>query len=424
MIGGVILSSRKLGLPSATALVIGCMIGSGVFLLPAQLAPFGMNSIIAWVLTISGALLLAIVISRLVRAMPEAGGPIGIVRETFGPLAASLIGWSSWVSYWTAAATVAIAATSYLSFFFPILADNRALAAMTTIALITSVTLLNLRGARAAGAFQIVTTIIKLLPLIAVILILAMVSSTNPITIPVAQPVDLNLASITTAASLTLWALVGFEAAGLASDKIDRPEINVGRATVLGTAITGIIYLIVCTGILLTLPRDALAASNAPFALFIETYWSREAAYAVAGFAAISAIGALNGFVLIQGEIPLTMARSGLLPRWFGQANAAETPTRMLIISSLLACGLVLFNASKSLGSLFAFMALLSTSATLWLYLALAASAIRRGIVRWVAVIGGLYALWTLWGAGIAASGLSLALMLTAVPFYLWMRRA
>jgi basic amino acid/polyamine antiporter, APA family len=422
--GGTINGPRKLGLPTATALVVGSMVGSGVFLLPAQLAPFGWNSVAAWAITISGALMLAVVISRLTRARPDVGGPIGIVGETLGPFAATLIGWSTWVSYWTAVATLAIAAASYLSIFFPTLATDRTLAAAVTMAIIAAITLLNLRGARASGGFQLVTTILKLLPLIAVILILAALGAKG--TMPITPfPADgLSLAAITTSASLTLWALVGFEAVGLATDKIDRPEINVGRATVIGTALTGLIYIIVCSGILLTLPKETLAASNAPFSLFIETYWSRDAALGVAAFAAISAIGAMNGFVLIQGEIPLTMARNRLLPAWFGKTNDVGTPVRMQIISSLFACALVLFNSSKSLGSLFAFMALLSTSATLWLYLALAISALRLGIVRIIAAIGGLYALWTLWGAGTDASGLSLILMLTALPVYLWMRRS
>ncbi len=414
---------RKLGLPTATAFVVGSMIGSGVYLLPAQLAPFGWNSIVAWAITISGAMVLAIVISRLTRIRPTAGGPIGIVSDTFGPLAGTLIGWSTWVSYWTAVATLAIAATSYLSVFLPALATSRVLAAVTTIALIATITLLNLRGAHASGKFQFVTTLLKLLPLLAVMIILAARGAKG--TMPVTPfPVDgLSLAAITTSASLTLWALVGFEAVGLASDKIDRPEVNVGRATVIGTAVTGLIYIIVCSGILLTLPATTLAASNAPFSLFIETYWSRDAALAVAAFAAISAIGAMNGFILIQGEIPLTMTRAGLLPLWFGKTNAVGTPTRMIIISSLFASGLVLFNSSKSLGSLFAFMALLSTAATLWLYLALAASALRLRIAALLAAIGGIYALWTLWGAGLEASGLSLVLMLTALPAYVWMQR-
>lgn len=414
---------RKLGLPMATALVVGSMVGSGVFLLPAQLAPFGWNSVVAWAATISGALVLAIVISRLIRALPQSGGPIGIVTATLGPLAGTLIGWSAWISYWTAVATLAIAATSYLSVFLPVLATNRAFAAALTIALIGSVTLLNLRGARTAGGFQLGTTILKLMPLVAVVIILAGLGAKGTLRV-IPFPVEgLNFTSITTAASLTLWALVGFEAVGLASDKIDRPAINVGRATVIGTALTGMIYIAVCSGILLTLPQATLAASNAPFSLFIETYWSRDAAVAVAAFAAISAIGAMNGFVLIQGEIPLTMARAGLLPSWFGKINGAGTPVRMQVVSSLLACALVIFNSSKSLGSLFAFMALLSTSATLWLYLALAAASLRLRIAKILAAIGGLYALWTLWGAGFVATSLSLMLMLTALPVYFWMRR-
>ncbi len=416
--------ARKLGLPMATALVVGSMVGSGVFLLPAQLAPFGWNSVVAWALTISGALMLAVVISRLTRALPTAGGPIGVVSHIFGPFAATLIGWSTWVSYWTAVATLAIAATSYFSIFVPALATSRTLATVANIAIIGVITLLNLRGARASGGFQLLTTILKLMPLVAVVIILAVLGAKGSMPVTPFPTDGLNLAAITTAASLTLWALVGFEAVGLASDKIYRPETNVGRATVIGTALTGIIYIIVCSGILLTLPQGTLAASNAPFSLFIETYWSRDAALAVAAFAAISAIGAMNGFVLIQGEIPLTMARKGLLPAWFGKTNAVGTPVRMQIISSLFACALVLFNSSKSLGNLFAFMALLSTSATLWLYLALAASALRLGIAKALAVVGGLYALWTLWGGGIDASGLSLVLMLTALPMYFWMRRS
>lgn len=406
----------------ATALVVGSMVGSGVFLLPAQLAPFGWNSVAAWVITIGGALTLAVVIATLSRRSPNRGGPIGIVAHSFGPLAATLIGWSTWVSYWTASATVAIAAVSYLSVFVPALATNRAFAAGATVALIWLLTLLNLRGARTVGGFQLATTIIKLMPLFAVVIILAWLGGRG--TLPIAPfPVEgLNMAAITTSATLTLWALVGFESVGLCSDKVDRPEINVGRATIFGTAVTGLIYVIVCSGLLLTLPPDTLAASNAPFALFIETYWSREAALAIAAFAAISAIGALNGFVLIQGEIPLSMSRTNLLPAWFGHTDRAGTPVRMLIVSSILASALVLFNSSKSLGSLFTFMALLSTSATLWLYLALALAALRSKLVVVIAAIGGIYALWALWGAGVEASSLSLALMLTALPIYAWMR--
>ncbi len=411
---------RKLGLAMATALVMGNMIGSGVFLLPAKLAPFGWNGVIAWVLTTAGALTLAVLIGRLARTVPGGGGPIGAVEHAFGPAIATLIGWSAWISWWTAAAAVAIAAVSYLSVFVPTFASAPGLAAAAAIALIWLLTLLNLRGARAAGGFQLLTTVLKLMPLVVTIVILGVLAAQNTVRIAPLQLSALSVGAVTTSATLTLWALVGFESAGLASDKLDRPEVNVARSTVFGTALTGIVYILVCSGLVLTLPVASLTASNAPFALFIETYWSHEAALAVAAFAAISAIGALNGFVLIQAEIPLSMARAGLLPSWFGRADAMGTPVRMLIVSSLLASLLVLFNSSKSLGDLFQFMALLSTSATLWLYLALSLAALRLHAAGSIAVIGAAYALWALWGAGINESGLSLCLMLTALPLYAW----
>ncbi len=405
----------------ATALVVGNMVGSGVFLLPSSLAPFGWNAVAAWFLTIGGALVLAATIGRLSRALPDAGGPVGSVAIVLGPFAGVLIGWVAWVSYWTASATVAIAAVSYLSVFLPAIAAP-GLNALAACLLIAAVTGLNLWGARAAGGFQLVTTILKLLPLIAVAAILIGLGVQARLAVVPFPEGGLNPGAITTAAALTLWALVGFEAAGLVSDKIDRPEINVARATLFGTALTGLVYVVVCSGIVLTLPMSRLAASDAPFALFLETYATHGAALVVAGFAAISSIGALNGFVMVSGEIPLTMARAGLVPAWFGSIDTRGTPVPMLLTSSVLAMLLVAANSTRTTATLFTYMALLSTSATLWLYLAVAVAALKLGVARIFAGTGVLYALWTLWGAGIGASGLSLILMLTVLPIWLFTR--
>ena len=414
--------ARLLGPWLATALVVGNMVGSGVFLLPASLASFGWNGVLAWGLTTGGALTLALVIARLSAVRPHSGGPVGVVTQVFGPFIGALIGWSCWVSWWTAAATVAIAAVSYLSVFAPILATP-GIAALAAIVLIAALTLLNLRGARDAGRFQLVTTLLKLMPLVAVVVILSTFPARG-VVLPPLPAEGFSLAAITSAAALTLWALVGFESAGLAADKLSDPARDIARSTIGGTLTTGVLYIVVCSGIVLTLPAATLASSNAPFALFLETYWSHGAALTVAAFAAISAIGALNGFILIQGEIPLTMARVGVLPGWFGKTDDAGTPRRMLIVSSVLAAALVAANAAKTTAALFTFLALLSTSATLWLYLALALAALRLRVVIPVAAIGALYSLWTLWGAGIEASLLSLILMLTVLPIYAMRSRA
>jgi basic amino acid/polyamine antiporter, APA family len=416
---------HKLGLFAATALVMGNMIGSGVFLLPASLAPFGWNAVVAWLATISGALVLAYVLTRLMRAMPGAGGPIGQVEAAFGPLAGFLIGWSYWVSIWTAVVTIAVAAASYLSSLVPQVTATPIRSVITALVLLWLATGINLIGTRVAGRFQAATLLIKLVPLLLVMGIAAYVLS-SPMKTPV-QAFDLSRISggeITAAATLTLWALLGFESASLAADRVEKPERNVARATLYGTGIAGLLYLFVCSAIALMLPPEIVSASPAPFATFVAVFWGAQPAAAIAVFAFVSCLGALNGWVLMQGELPRSMAVRGMLPQWLGRVDRNGTPVAALLLSSLIASIFVVMNAAKGLKSLFEFMLLLSTSASLWLYLAFALAAVRLKIAPVWAAIGVLYALWTLWGAGVEASGLSLLLMAAGLPMLWWARCA
>ncbi|MGV7123505.1 APC family permease [Sphingopyxis sp. 550A] len=411
----------KLGLPMCIALVMGNMIGSGVFLLPAQLAPYGWNAVAGWIVTIGGALCLAIVLAKLAGHLGQARGIAPMIEEALGPLAGSLIGFSFWVSVWTGLVTISLGAVSYASAFWPVIGKHPGLSAALTI---WFVTLINLFGVRAAGAFQLATTVLKLAPLIVVAVLIAMRTAAEGAHAFAPFPAEgLSLGATGTAAALALWAMVGFEAACAAGDKIDRPEVTIPRATVIGALLTGLFYLTVCSGIALMLPADEVAASPAPFALFVEHYWAAGPAALVTVFAAISAVGALNGWVLVQGEVPRDMARRRLMPAWFGAADARGTPVRALIVSSCLASLLVFANSSRSMGGLFAFMALLSTCATLWLYLACAVAAARYRIALPFVVLGGAYALWAMWGAGREAVLWSIALMLVGLPLY-WLGRA
>jgi basic amino acid/polyamine antiporter, APA family len=414
---------KAMGPWMATALVMGVMIGAGVFLLPAQLAPFGWNGVVAWILSISGALTLAWVIAKLTQALPSASGPTGFVSAAFGPVAGFLIGWSYWVAVWVTVVTLAVAAVSNLSIFAPALASVPLLPAILAVMLVWIVTLINLRGARAAGAFQIITMAIKLVPLLVVICILALLfGSKGPAVLTPIPAQGLSFTSITAAATLTLWALTGFESASIAAARVERPEVNIPRATMIGTALTGLLYLIVCSGMALTLPVDMIATSHAPFASYVEHYWAREPALFMAIFATVSAIGAMNGNILMQGELPLAMAREGVLPRWFGVTLRSGTPARALLLSSAIASVFVLFNASKSMADLFVFLGTLATSAVLWLYLGCALAALRLRVAVPVATVSLIYSLWALWGAGITVSLLSLVLMLSGLPFYWYAR--
>lgn len=414
-------ATRPFGFWTATALVVGGMVGSGIFVLPGQLAPFGWTGVAAWVCVIAGALIVALILSRLTEAMPHATGAVAMCAAALGPLPGLLIGWSYWVGIWSANAFIALTAISYLAKLVPALAVTPMVSAVATVALISLITLLNLGGARASGRFQVITTAIKILPLVAIVAILAQLLLAKGSVFDAHPHAAFAGSRLTSAANLAFFALVGFESAGLVAERVRDPARNVLRATLGGLAGTGILYLIVCTGISFLLDADKAANATAPVALFIETYWGHGASLVLAAFAAIAAIGCLNGWVLVQGELPLGMARAGVLPRWLDRTNRRDVPVVLLIASSALACMLVLSNASGATAGLYTFMLNLTTAATVPLYIGICAAAFALNIMRPAALLGLVFACWILWGAGITAIKWDLILLLCALPLY-WLR--
>lgn len=422
----------KLGLGMCIALVIGNMIGSGAFLLPATLAPLGWNSIYGWLLSIGGTLCLVYVFVRLARDMAGGCGPFTYAEAAFGPAVGFIIAWSYWISVWVANATLAVAAVSNLSILFPALASVQGLAALAAVVPLWLFTLVNCLGVRKAGGVQAITTILKLVPLAGAIgvgawLLLAGDVAPAPYD---AQPI--TLAGISAAATLTLFAMIGFESATVAGDKVENPKRTVPLATLYGTAITGLIYLLACSAVTLLLPVDEVARSHSPFATFFSTLVSPGLGPVVAIFAIIAALGCLNGFILLQGELLLTLSRRGLFPAWFGRENRYGTPQRAHIFSTLLASIVVLANYTRGLADLFTFMVLVTTSVTLLFYFTGTLSGLKlalagkigtsRGFTA-IALTGLVYALWTFYGAGLEASIWSLAMTATGVPVYLFMTR-
>lgn len=424
MTDATLLSGRPFGFWTATAMVVGGMIGAGIFMLPALIAPYGWIGVIGWIIAISGALPIGYALAALTRSMPEQSGGVAVTGAVLGPVIGVLVGWSYWISVWTAIAAIAGTAVAYLGVFVPWLGATPLNGALATIGLIWLLTLTNLAGAKLAGRIQVVTTVLKLLPLLAVIAILSGLWARGTATAPLWPGTGPGYGGLTAAVTLALFPLVGFEAAGLVAARVSDPARNVMRATMLGIVLTGMLYILISSGIAFALPAQKVMASTAPFALFVETFWGRGAGLVVAAFAAISAIGALNCWVLVQGEVPLGMARAGLLPAWFGRVSKRDVPVGVLLLSSTLASLLVLSTASRSLGKAFEFAALLTTSSALWLYLAICVAALVRLVAVPAAALGVPFTLWALWGAGVEASGWSLALMLTALPVYWWDRRA
>lgn len=414
-------AERPFGLWTAAALVVGGMIGSGIFVMPAQLAPFGWTGLAAWTVAIPAAMLLAYVLAKLVAARPEATGIIAIVGEALGPVPGLLVGWSYWVSVVSVNAIIALTAVRYAATLVPVLTTSPLVTALAATTLIWMLTALNLGGAKGAGRFQVATTILKLLPLLAVVLILVGLALTGADGSEASPHLLFAPAQLTTALTLAFFPLIGFEAASLAAQRVRDPARNVLRATLYGTLLTGLLYLIICNGVIFALPPDVVAASDAPIALFVDRFWGRGASALVAAFAAIAAIGCLNGWVLMQGEVPLGMAHSGLLPAVIGRTSDRDVPTVAILASSAVASVFVLSGAVPGLTGVLTFMLQLTTAATVWLYVGACVAAIVLGVVRAAAIVGLAFAGWVLWGAGPDALMLSIALMLTALPLY-WLR--
>lgn len=424
---------RQLGFWTALALVVGNVVGSGVYLIPAELAPYGWNAIFGWMVTIAGALCLAFVFASLARALPRAGGPYAYSRAAFGEGTGFAVAWSYWISVWTANAAIAIAAVSYLGLFAPGVAATPGLPAALAIGLVWTVTSVNCLSIRAAGGVQLVTTLIKLVPLIvAIVITFAVAASGGAAAAPPLRAADISFAAVTATATLTLWTMIGFESATIPADRVRDPERTVPRATLIGTFAVGLIYLLACSGVALLLPPDVAAQSNAPFADFAARYIGTGPALLIGLFAAISALGALNGWVLIQGELPLALARDGVFPRWFAATTRAGTPLRAQLVSSILVSLLIAANSGRSTVKLFVFMALLSTAITLFTYLICAAAALklraegilpRSATLGATALLGGLYALWTIYGAGAEAAGWGAVLLASGIPVWWLMRR-
>lgn len=426
-------NTEKIGLWTSTSLVVGNMIGSGVFLLPSALAVYGGISMIGWLFSTLGALFLALLFSHLSKVMPSVGGPYAYTREGLGEFAAFLVAWGYWVSIWCGNAAITVAFVSYLSVFFPILEANNWGAILTGLSAIWILTWINTLGIKTAGKVQLVTTILKLCPLV-LIAVLGVFYMDWQYFIPFNRSGESTFSAITSTATLTLWAYLGMESATIPANNVDNPEKTIPRATMLGTLIAAFVYIFGTLAVMGVLSPDVLKNSSAPFADTAAKMWGESARQWVALGAVISTFGALNGWILMQGQVPLAMAKDKIFPSLFGKENKKEVPALGIIISSLLLSGLMSMNFSKSLVEQFKFMILLSTLTVLIPYLFSAASTIlivkklnigsskEHHSILFIATMAFFYALWAVAGSGQDVVYWGFILLMLGVPIYIFMK--
>ena len=426
--------TRKLGFWMCTALVVGNMIGSGTYLMPASLAPYGGVSLLGWLITATGSVLLALVFARLSQWMARSGGPHAFTRAAFGDFAGFIVAWSYWVACWTGNAAIAVGFVGSLAKFFPGIAQSAKLGAGLSVASIWLCTLINVRGLRTAGWVQLGTTVLKYIPLVVIGLMGALYlrpAAFTPFN-PSGQPL---LGATSTTMTLTLWAFLGLECATVPAGSVEDPTLTVPRATVMGTVVTAVAMVVACSTVMAIVPRAQLAESTAPFADAASLLWGRTAGFVMGGAAVIACFGALNGWTLVQGQVAQAAAEDGLFPASLAKLNGNGAPAFALVGTSVLVSALVLFNYTGSLVKVFTFVILLSTAANLVPYLFCAMAAlqllVRRALPQGaevpgagfvaVALLAFVYALWAFGGSGKESVYWGSILMLGGLPLHVYM---
>ncbi|MFH8255840.1 amino acid permease [Streptomyces roseolus] len=425
--------ARRFGLPIATALVMGNIIGGGIFLLPASVAPFGTISLVAFGVLTLGALALALVFGRLARRHPMTGGPYVYAREAFGDFAGFLAAWSYWITAWVSNAALAVAAVGYLDVLVP-LHGSKAATIGAALLIQWLPALANLAGTRYVGAVQLVATVLKFVPLLLVAVGgFFFFDSAN--LGPFRAGDESALGAVSASAAILLFSYLGVESATVSAGEVRDPRRNVGRATVLGTLAAAALYLLTMVSVFGTVPHDALVSSSAPFADSVNLmFGSTWGGAAVACMALVSMVGALNGWTLLSAQTPYAAARDGLFPRVF-TVKRRGVPTAGVLVTVVLASLLTVYNYTAGPSGVFEMLVLVTTftatvpyllSAAAQIYFLLSGRADRvhrprlvRDAVLALAAFG--FSLWLVAGSGYAAVYQGVLFLFAGVLVYAWM---
>ena len=372
---------QGLGAWAAMAMVVGHIIGTGVFLVPSAMArATGSAGLVFLVWIVGGALSLfgALTIAELGAAMPKAGGAYVYLTRGFGPVWGFLFGWmNNLVGKPASIATIAAGFLIFLGFFFPAMRTpiftlhltvpftNHSSEFVFTWAqpiaasAIAFMSFVNYLGVRLAGRLQVVLTALKIAAILAVVILGFLLAGKRA---PSAQPFlppSLNLGMLTgflTAMVGALWAYDGWMDLTFAGSEIVEPQKNIPRALVGGTIAVGVIYLLANAVYFRVLPVEAVAASHNVASETVRVFAGARAAAWITAAMVISAFTTLNSSVLTGARVPYAMARDGLFFRVAdGIHTRFRTPSGAIVFQAVIACLMVLTGQFEDLFSLFIF---------------------------------------------------------------------
>jgi APA family basic amino acid/polyamine antiporter len=341
---------HQFGLPAAMALIVGSIIGVGIFNLPTSLAAYGPITLVSMGLTTVGALALALLFAALSRRLPADGGPYAYARVAFGNRLGFANAWSYWITAWAGNAAIAVGWVLYVEHFINT-GHNKLFSILLVLAGLWIPAAVNLSGVKNMGSVQIVTTIVKFVALAFVATVgLFYIKSANFTPWNVSK--ESAIAAIGGGMAIALFSYLGVECAAVAAAKVRDPDRNVPRATVLGTIATAVVYLLSLTAVFGIVPTSKLGAATAPFSDAVNTMFGGTWAGDIMAVAVIiSGFGALTGWTMICAEMPLAAANDGLFPERFRRMSKRGVPAFGVVASTVLASVAMIINYLGSAGA-------------------------------------------------------------------------
>ncbi|MGL9732460.1 MAG: APC family permease [Wolbachia sp.] len=421
--------SNKIGFLTVFALVISSQIGSGIFILPISLAPYGAYSLISWVISGTGAVSLALVFATLCAKFPETGGPHVYAKYAFGPTVAFFVGWTYWIISWMSTTALIIVGISYLTPFFH--EDIQSMRLFLKLLLFTVITLVNLRGIAIAGRIEFLLTVIKISVLLAIpVAALSFFDRNNFI---ISEEVSNLTASQILARStfLTLWCFVGVEMATAPAGSVDNPTKTIPRAVVLGTICVAVIYFINNFAIMGLINGNNLANSRAPYVDSIKIMLSGNWHLIISVIAFIFCVGSLNAWVLSSGQVAFGLAEDKLMPQFFAKKNKYGSPFWGIITSSTGTAVLLVLTLSNNFAQQITSIIDFSVVSFLFVYLACSLAFLKVVVNErnyhkiLIGSIATIFCCWVILETPVKTLLISSLFTASGIPLYLfWYRRA
>jgi arginine:agmatine antiporter len=408
-------------------LVAGNMIGTGVFLLPVNLAQVGSIAIFGWVIATFGVAALGIVFAKLGQLDPQEGGPYAYARDFLGPFAGFQTNYVYWFGNWIGNVAIAVAAVGYLSELVPI--SGSVMTVCVTAAVIWLLTFANILGPRMVGALEAWTMALAIIPILGIAIFGWIWFDSTTFMSGWNVSGDSNVNAISRAASMALWAYMGIESATVSAGVIENPERNVPLATLIGLGLAAVVYVLSSTVIMGMLPNEELRTANAPFAEAARIAIGTSGAVIISICAVLKSVGSLGGWMLLVGQSAKAAADDGMFPRVFGRLNSNGVPGAGLIIVAVLMTLVVFATMSPTVAEQFNRLVDLAVILIIVPYIYAAVAVVKviydrklpettRSNYKWIALVAVIYCLWAVVGGNPKTVVHAMVALLISVPLY------